>query len=60
LFDVTVAEQTIALTPEDKLPRLNALLPAGVVDAHLTIDITADRLRETGHEQVKMFLGRKA
>jgi len=52
------AEQTIALTPEDKLPRLSALLPPGVVDAHLTIDITTDRLRETGHEQVKEFLGR--
>jgi hypothetical protein len=60
LFDVTVAEQTIALTPEDQLPRLSALLPPGVVDARLTIDITADRLRETGYEQVREFLGRKA
>jgi hypothetical protein len=60
LFDVTVAEQTIALTPEDKLPRLSALLPPGVVDAHLTIDITTDRLREIGREQVREFLGRKA
>ena len=59
LFDVTVAEQTIALTPEEKLPRLSALLPTGVVDAHLTIDITADRLRETGHKQVREFLSRK-
>ena len=59
LFDVTAAEQTIALTPEDKLPRLSALLPTGVVDAHLTIDITADRLSETGHEQVREFLSRK-
>ena len=56
LFDVTVAEQTIALTPEDKLPRLNALLPAGVVDAHLTIDITNDRLRECGFAEVQKFL----
>jgi hypothetical protein len=60
LFDVKVAEQTIALTPEDKLPRLNALLPAGVVDAHLTIDITNDRLSEIGREQVREFLGSKA
>ena len=56
LFDVAVAEQTIALTPEERLPRLDAILPVGIVDAHLTVEIASDRLREVGHVEVQEYL----
>jgi hypothetical protein len=53
LFDIVTANETVALTPAQLLPRLPHSLPDGVIDAHLDVELSESQVRCIGAMSVQ-------
>jgi hypothetical protein len=58
MFDPAVAAETVALTIAGQLPRLPANLPAGVIDAHIDVELGSQHLTTAGKAGVAADLAR--